>query len=65
MASISTLPTYEINSFARWVAEATERYFENPDVKRRFEEWKIEKESVSNEHINTAQQKSCSPQKTI
>lgn len=52
MASISTLPTYEINSFARWVAEATERYFENPDVKRRFEEWKIEKERVSNEHNN-------------
>ena len=43
MAAISTLPTYEINSFARWVAEATEQYFENPDVKRRFEEWKKER----------------------
>jgi len=45
MAAISTLPTYETNSFARWVAEATERYFENPDVKRRFENWKKERES--------------------
>lgn len=45
MAAISTLPKYETNSFARWVAEATERYFENPDVKRRFEEWKKERES--------------------
>lgn len=34
------LPAYEAKSFARWVAEATEKYFENPDVKRRFEEWK-------------------------
>lgn len=44
MAAISTLPTYEINSFARWAAEAAEQYFENPDVKRRFEEWKKERE---------------------
>ena len=41
---IKTLPTYETNSFARWVAEATEKYFENPEVKRRFEEWKKEQE---------------------
>lgn len=44
MAAISTLPKYEANSFARWVAEATEAYFENPDVKRRFEDWKKERE---------------------
>ncbi|MBQ7976590.1 MAG: hypothetical protein IJ300_12975 [Clostridia bacterium] len=43
MADISTLPTYETRSFARWVARATVAYFENPDVKRRFEEWKKEK----------------------
>lgn len=48
MSAIKTLPTYEAQSFISWVAEATERYFENPDVKRRFEEWK--KERVSNEH---------------
>ena len=39
MLEISTLPTYEANSFAKWVAKATEKYFENEDVKRRFEEW--------------------------
>ena len=45
MVTLSTLPKYETNSFARWLAEATERYFENPDAKRRFEEWKKERES--------------------
>lgn len=50
MSTLSTLPTYDINNFARWVADATERYFENPDVKRRFEKWKREKESVLYEH---------------
>lgn len=44
MTEISTLPTYEMNSFARWVANATLAYFENPDVQARFEKWKKEKE---------------------
>ena len=44
MNTASTLPAYEMNSFALWVAKATEQYFENPDVKRRFEEWKRERE---------------------
>lgn len=44
MAEISTLPTYEMNSFARWVANATLAYFENPDVQARFEEWKKKRE---------------------
>lgn len=48
MATLQTLPTYETNSFARWVAEATERYFENPDVQKRFEKWR--KERKSNEY---------------
>lgn len=43
MADISTLPSYETRSFARWVAKATLAYFENPDVKRRFKEWKNER----------------------
>ena len=43
MAEISTLPTYEMNSFARWVANATLAYFENPDVQARFEQWKAER----------------------
>ena len=40
---INTTPTYELNSFAWWVAKATEAYFKNPDVKRRFEEWQKER----------------------
>lgn len=45
MAGISTLPTYETNSFARWVANATLAYFENPDVQARFEKWKMERDA--------------------
>lgn len=41
---IKTLPTYETNSFARWVARTVEKYFENPDVQKRFEAWKKERE---------------------
>lgn len=47
MADISTLPTYEMNSFALWVAKLAEKYFEDPDVKRRYEAW--EKENERNE----------------
>ena len=43
MSELSTMPEYELNHFALWVAKATEAYFENPDVKRRFEEWKKER----------------------
>lgn len=43
MNDLSTLPPFEAKMFFRWVAETTEAYFENPDVKRRFEEWKKEK----------------------
>ena len=46
MEEISTLPTYEMNSFARWVAKATLAYFENPDVQALFEEWKKAKEET-------------------
>lgn len=45
MSELSTMPEYELRRFARWVAEATEAYFENPDVKERFEKWKKERES--------------------
>ena len=44
MVTVSTLPTYELNSFSRWVAAATVAYFEDPDVQRRFQEWKKERE---------------------
>lgn len=54
MAEIKNLPAYEAKSFARWVAEATEKYFENPEVKKRFEEWK--KEQELNAHRTALQQ---------
>lgn len=44
MADLSTMPTYELNNFARWLAKATEAYFNDPDVKRRFEAWQKEQE---------------------
>lgn len=48
MAEISTLPAYEINSFCRWVANATLSYFENPDVQERFKKWKQERDAQAN-----------------
>lgn len=39
MTPISTLPKYELDNFCRWLARATEKYFENPDVQKRFAEW--------------------------
>ncbi len=39
MYDISTLPAYEKREFLRWVAKATEEYFKNPDVQKRFKEW--------------------------
>lgn len=43
MTTIHTLPSYELNSFASWVAKATEAYFENPEVQKRFEKWQKER----------------------
>ena len=43
MSEISTLPEYELNHFALWVARAAEKYFNDPENKRRLEEWKKEK----------------------
>lgn len=60
MNELSTLPPYEAKRFMRWVAEATERYFENPDVKRRFEEWKKERET----NVRRKTYECDSPQKT-
>ncbi len=42
MSELSTMPTYELNHFALWIGKMTEAYFQNPDVKRRFEEWEKE-----------------------
>lgn len=44
MSELSTMPTYELDHFALWVAKATEAYFKSPDVQRRFEEWKRQRE---------------------
>lgn len=54
-ATITTLPTFEKNSFARWVADATERYFENPDVQKRFEKWKSEKAVQDSKKVKNEQ----------
>ena len=48
MASVSTLPAYEMKSFSRWVVNATLAYFENPEVQARFEKWKSEKDAQTN-----------------
>ena len=39
---VSTLPGWELKYFLRWVARATEAYFKDPDVQRRFKEWQEE-----------------------
>ena len=39
MHILKDLPAYELHHFAKWVAKATEAYFEDPDVQRRFKEW--------------------------
>lgn len=48
MNELSTLPPYEARSFMLWVAKATEAYFQDPDVKKRFEEWKEEEKLRAN-----------------
>ena len=51
MASITTLPEYESRSFAKWLVRATLKYFEDPEVARRFEAWKREQnEKLQNEN---------------
>lgn len=43
MAEALNLPNFEMNCFAKWVANATIAYFENPEVQNRFEQWKKER----------------------
>lgn len=43
MNEMLTLPPYEANSFYRRIAELAEKYFENPTNKKRFDEWKNER----------------------
>lgn len=35
----ASISTPELNTFAHWVAKAVESYFDEPNNKRRFEEW--------------------------
>lgn len=49
MNVMETLPAYETWSYSKWIAEATEAYFKDPNVQRRFEEWR-KKEFDINDH---------------
>ena len=40
MNILENLPEYEKNQFLRWIAEAKEEYFKDPENQIRFEEWK-------------------------
>lgn len=42
---IMTLPEWEMKNFCRWLIKATEKYFEDPEVQKRFEEWKKERDA--------------------
>ncbi len=53
MSDISTTPTWELNHFCLWVARATEAYFKDPDVQRRYNEWMKEKEREANKGAST------------
>lgn len=44
MNELETIPTYEMQSFCRQIAKLAEKYFEDPENKRRFEEWEKEQE---------------------
>lgn len=52
MNLMSTLPTYEAESFSRWLVKATEAYFEKPDVKKRFNAWKKERDRDAHREID-------------
>lgn len=53
MSELSTMSVYEARRFASWVAKAAEAYFKDPEVQRRFEEWK--KEEAKKEKIHMEQ----------
>lgn len=51
MASLGLVSSYDEYSFAKWVAKATQKYFENPDVQKRFKEWQHKKEGETNDKM--------------
>lgn len=52
MNELETMPIYEARSFAEWVAKATEEYFKDPDVKRRFKKWQKEQKELQKKSDN-------------
>lgn len=44
MSELETLPLREKYSFCKWLGKTVEKYFEDPEVQKRFEKWKEEKE---------------------
>ena len=46
MSELSSLPSYELEYFAKRIVRETEEYFKDPDVQRRFKEWQRERNSI-------------------
>lgn len=42
MAALDFVDKYEERQFYRWLGKVCEKYFEDPENKKRFEEWKKE-----------------------
>lgn len=49
MNELSTLPAYDARRFYRWIAETVEKYFENPENEKKFEEWRKQREEKEND----------------
>lgn len=52
MSVLASMPAYETTAFLRWVAKAAESYFDDPDVKRRFEEWRKERKENREKNVS-------------
>ena len=55
MNPMSTLPAYETRRLSKWLIQATEAYFENPDVKKRFDAWRKERELNARREIENSE----------
>lgn len=47
ISELSSMPVYEMRSFSRWLIKTVTAYFDDPDVQRRFEAWKKERECAA------------------
>lgn len=52
-SELETMPGWELKHFCRWVYKATEEYFKDPDVQRRYQEFLAEKARKAAEANNT------------